>query len=161
MNLIDFAMVPRHLRWLFGSVLTGVCLGSCGMLARNAMRDEAPLSPKVSRPEGNRWPKTPRASRISEHGGTIHFDLLAKLLSDDQRSVPTDEWRRQLDEPNPSFQVATQNHPLVGRAAPDFTLSDHRGKSWTLSRNLKHGPLVLVFYLGYYCNFCVRMICSN
>jgi peroxiredoxin len=157
MSPIDFAAIRRQV-WRFCALaFTGICFGICGMLARNAMRDEAPHSAKVGRqPEGIRWPKTPRMSRIPEHGGTIHFDLLAKLLSDDRRSVPTDEWRRELDKPNPSFRIATQSHPLVGRAAPDFTLSDHRGKTWTLSRNLKHGPLVLVFYLGYYCNFCVH-----
>lgn len=155
MNRIDGAMIAGRGRWLFGTVVGGVCIGVCGLFLRAATRNQPPASAKASQLSGIRWP-TPHASRIPEHGGTIHFDLLAKLLSDDRRSEPTDKWRQQLEQPNPPFQIATECHPLIGHAAPNFTLGDHRGKSWMLSEHLKRGPIVLVFYLGYYCNFCVH-----
>ncbi len=44
----------------------------------------------------------------------------------------------------------------VGAAAPDFTLPDQNGKAVTLSRIGK--PVVLVFYRGYWCPFCVRQL---
>jgi peroxiredoxin len=60
---------------------------------------------------------------------------------------------------DPTYKpIPTQTHPLLGEAAPDFTLSDTGGKSWTLSERLKDGPIVLVFYYGYHCNHCVSQL---
>ena len=88
--------------------------------------------------------------------GKVHFDILAKLLDNDRRSAPPDKWLHELADFQASFRVETQSHPLVDHAAPDFTLDDHRGQPWTLHRQLNQGPVVLVFYLGYYCNACVH-----
>lgn len=66
---------------------------------------------------------------------------LAKLLADPE-----------------SFRVRSQAHPLLGEPAPDFTLEDHRGKAWKLDERLKHGPVIVVFYYGYYCNHCVSQL---
>jgi cytochrome oxidase Cu insertion factor (SCO1/SenC/PrrC family) len=38
----------------------------------------------------------------------------------------------------------------VGEAAPDFTLDDQRGRKVTLSEARAKGPVVLVFYRGYW-----------
>jgi peroxiredoxin len=49
-------------------------------------------------------------------------------------------------------------HPLVGNPAPDFLATDVDGKPWELKEALKKGPVVVVFYLGYYCNHCVSQL---
>jgi cytochrome oxidase Cu insertion factor (SCO1/SenC/PrrC family) len=38
----------------------------------------------------------------------------------------------------------------VGEKAPDFTLVDQNGRKRTLSAELAKGPVVLVFYRGYW-----------
>ncbi len=38
----------------------------------------------------------------------------------------------------------------VGETAPDFTLEDQRGRKVTLSEARAKGPVVLVFYRGYW-----------
>jgi succinate dehydrogenase hydrophobic anchor subunit len=40
--------------------------------------------------------------------------------------------------------------PAAGEAAPDFTLTNHAGEQVTLSRTLSAGPVLLVFYRGYW-----------
>jgi peroxiredoxin len=52
----------------------------------------------------------------------------------------------------------TQEHPLLGRPAPDFELSDHLQQPWRLRERLGRGPVVLVFYYGYHCNHCVGQL---
>jgi len=60
---------------------------------------------------------------------------------------------------DPAYRpTPTQEHPLLGRLAPDFTLPDVDGKPWSLARELKEGPVVLVFYYGYHCNHCVSQL---
>ncbi len=54
--------------------------------------------------------------------------------------------------------IPTQADPLLGRAAPEFTLTEVNGKTWSLADELKHGPIVLVFYYGYHCNHCVSQL---
>ena len=44
----------------------------------------------------------------------------------------------------------------IGETAPDFTLTDQSGTEVTLS-NAKT-PVVLVFYRGYWCPYCVRQL---
>ncbi len=86
---------------------------------------------------------------------TVHFDLLAKLLADDRRAAD-DQWLEQMADPLATPRVATQPHPLLGQPSPDFTLIDQDGKPWHLQDQLDQGPVVLVFYLGYFCNACVH-----
>ena len=60
---------------------------------------------------------------------------------------------------DPAYKaVPTQAHPRLGQQAPDFTLTDTDGKPVTLSETLKTGPVVLVFYYGYYCDHCVSQL---
>ena len=42
--------------------------------------------------------------------------------------------------------------------APDFTLPDALGQHVTLSRLLEQGPVVLVFYRGGWCPYCIACI---
>ncbi len=95
-------------------------------------------------------------SSIAHTSGKVHFDLLAKLLADDRRGTPQSVWLEQIRAEQPSFQVATQSHPLLGQPAPDFSLLDHQGRSWRLSKLTAAGPVALVFYLGYGCDACVH-----
>ena len=54
--------------------------------------------------------------------------------------------------------VSSLPHPLLDQPAPDFQLSDHLGRPQSLSGHLDRGPVVLVFYYGYYCNHCVSQL---
>ncbi|MBB5918095.1 peroxiredoxin [Nocardia transvalensis] len=42
----------------------------------------------------------------------------------------------------------------VDASAPGFTLSDHRGGTFTLADALREGPVVLSFYRGGWCPYC-------
>jgi peroxiredoxin len=46
----------------------------------------------------------------------------------------------------------------VGQAAPAFSGKDQQGKTVVLKDQLKKGPVVLVFYRGYWCPFCNRYL---
>jgi peroxiredoxin len=76
-----------------------------------------------------------------------------------QRNVrPLSEPLRQLLNHPDGFTVPTQAHPLLGKNAPDFELQDPSGKPHTLRTFVERGPVVLVFYYGYYCNHCVGQL---
>jgi peroxiredoxin len=55
-------------------------------------------------------------------------------------------------------RVKSQPHPLLGKQAPDFELTDSQQKTWRLRDKLNHGPVVLIFYYGYHCNHCVGQL---
>ncbi len=134
--------------WLFVGIAAAglaVCIVVNEQGPRHAMPSEAIRSAK------------PPAPRAGQHlSGPVHFDLLAKLLADDRRSVSPDEWWRQLADPKAPFRVETQRHPLLGQLAPEFILDDEQGRRFSLRSQISRGPVVLVFYLGYYCNACVH-----
>ncbi|MBN2638581.1 MAG: AhpC/TSA family protein [Bacteroidales bacterium] len=55
------------------------------------------------------------------------------------------------------FGIDTKNVPTglkVGDKAPNFISPDQYGKSIELSKLLKKGPVVLIFYRGYWCPLC-------
>lgn len=54
--------------------------------------------------------------------------------------------------------IPTQAHSLLLQPAPEFTLADVTGKTWTMSEQLKEGPVLLVFYYGYHCDHCVSQL---
>ena len=54
---------------------------------------------------------------------------------------------------SPAFaaETAKRSSPVAtGETAPDFTLTDQNGRKHTLSAALAKGPVVLVFYRGYW-----------
>ena len=57
-----------------------------------------------------------------------------------------------------SFHVKSEEHPLVGKQAPDFTCPDHLGRPWSLAQALRRGPVIVVFYYGYHCDHCVSQL---
>jgi peroxiredoxin len=130
----------RMLLW-FGIALTGIGAGVGAWIAASPKEPETDRSAARQQPKGKHF------------DGTVHFDLLAKLLTDDRRAAQAD-WLRELDDPKAG--VETQSNPLLGQQAPDITLRDHRGQCWTLQESLGKGPVVVVFYLGYSCPACVH-----
>lgn len=62
-----------------------------------------------------------------------------------------------LDNPE-KFRVASQGHPLLNQLAPSFELPDHQEKPHRLSELTKSGPVVVMFYYGYWCNHCVGQL---
>jgi peroxiredoxin len=59
-------------------------------------------------------------------------------------------------------RVATQEHPLLGQPAPDFTLAGTRLNEIQLHELQAKGPVVLIFYYGYHCDHCVgQLFASN
>jgi thioredoxin-dependent peroxiredoxin len=52
----------------------------------------------------------------------------------------------------------SQNHPLVGKPAPNFVLPDHQGKRVSLEELRDGGPILVVFYYGYGCSHCVAQL---
>ena len=94
--------------------------------------------------------------RPGEHRSrVIHFDLLAKYLADDRRGRDERAVLRDVLNRASEWRVPSEPHPLLGRQAPDFVLFDSAGHTWSLNEKLKHGPVVLVFYLGFTCDACV------
>lgn len=59
-----------------------------------------------------------------------------------------------------SYSVYSQDDApeglFIGSKAPDFKANDQRGNEIHLKDLLKKGPVVLVFYRGYWCPFCNR-----
>jgi len=54
--------------------------------------------------------------------------------------------------------VMGQSHPLVGKQAPDFELTDTEGQRVALRDLRRDGPVIVVFYYGYYCSHCVAQL---
>jgi peroxiredoxin len=55
--------------------------------------------------------------------------------------------------------VAVRDHaPVDGPLAPPFTLSAHDGSDFSLAQELRKGPVVLVFYRGWWCPWCQRQL---
>jgi peroxiredoxin len=46
----------------------------------------------------------------------------------------------------------------VGDAAPMFTAKDQSGKTVNLKQALKNGPVVILFYRGQWCPFCIKQL---
>lgn len=79
----------------------------------------------------------------------------AKLLLRAYKSDKLDgDWKVLLARPE-MYYVPSMNLPLVGKPAPDFRLNDWQGRSVHLRSLIEEGPVVLIFYYGYWCDHCV------
>jgi peroxiredoxin len=58
------------------------------------------------------------------------------------------------------FIVESETHPLIGKKAPDFRLRNVNNQLVRLENLLQQGPVVLVFYYGFYCDHCVAQLFS-
>jgi peroxiredoxin len=87
-------------------------------------------------------------------------DLAAEARADLERRNfrPLSEPLQALIADQKYRPIPTQTHPLLLGPAPAFTLRDVNGADWSLARELKTGPVVLVFYYGYHCNHCVSQL---
>jgi peroxiredoxin len=126
--------------------LVGVAAGAWGVQHWQRPTTETPLRTAQAR----------QAKDSNGHfTGKVHYDILAKHLADDRRASAGD-WQRELLDAGAALRVASQPHPLLGQAAPDIQLKDHRDRPWSLHEQLGRGPVVLVFYLSFGCVACVH-----
>ncbi len=93
-------------------------------------------------------------SKVNSFGhtrGIVQVNLMRRLMAEQIRSTPP--------APDPGagqgHLMPSQDHPLLGRRAPAFTLKDARGMTWNLGEEVSKGPVVIVFYLGSTCTACV------
>lgn len=82
----------------------------------------------------------------------------AKRLLVRLRGAPVSEPLAEILATSRTWNVATQPHPLLDKSAPDFVLTAADDKPVRLSEAIKRGPVVLVFYYGYYCDHCVAQL---
>lgn len=54
--------------------------------------------------------------------------------------------------------IPSQPHPLLGQPAPGFTLRDSNNKPYRLRDLTARGPVVVIFYYGYFCDHCVAQL---
>ena len=134
-------------RWSVAAPTALVLFGSGAWFTR--LHQPARFQPPSAAPAAARPPAG------GHFNANVHYDLLATLLADDRRAT-SDHWLRQLSDRSTTSRMTSQEHPLLDRPAIDFALSDHRGAHWNLRQRLVHGPVVLVFYLGYSCTACVH-----
>ena len=89
-----------------------------------------------------------------------HSNLAAEAMADlESRGVRP--LSGALDEllSDPSFKpIPTQAHLLLATAVPDVELADAFDERFKLSEALQRGPVVVVFYYGYFCNHCVSQL---
>jgi peroxiredoxin len=88
------------------------------------------------------------------------FDVAsaAREFLRDRKVRPLSEPLERLLADTTAKRVETQPHALLGKTAPDFELADSGGRPLRLRERLRRGPVVLVFYYGYYCNHCVSQL---
>jgi len=103
---------------------------------------------KASDPAVVVTPKT----RVEDLAKAAEADLEKRgfrLLSDPLKQLLSDAKYRTLP---------TQTYTFLGEAAPDLELKDTDGRPWKLSKEVKKGPVILVFYYGYHCEHCVSQL---
>jgi peroxiredoxin len=83
--------------------------------------------------------------------GNVAADAKAFLAAARAQSLPP----QKLAE---SRAAVGQASPLVGTTAPDFELSDTDGHRVALRDLRRTGPVIVVFYYGYYCSHCVAQL---
>jgi peroxiredoxin Q/BCP len=131
---------------LLGLVAVVICSGSgLWLTAKPPPAFTPPESAQAALPQ-----------RAGHPGGVVHYDLLAKLLADDRRSRQGADWLRELASDSERAPLQTQAHPLLGKAAPDFSLLDPQEQPWDLYAHLGSVPMVIVFYLGNACPACLH-----
>ena len=83
--------------------------------------------------------------------GDVAADAKAFLAAARSQSLPPEK----LAE---SRAAVGQVSSLVGKLAPDFELSDTEGHRISLRDLRRTGPVIVVFYYGYYCSHCVAQL---
>lgn len=87
--------------------------------------------------------------------GDLATDAKAYLAAARQEMNQTAGTTSTVSQEKPTTPAA---HPLLGKSAPDFNLPNEKGESVRLSDLHKQGPVVVVFYYGYFCSHCVAQL---
>jgi peroxiredoxin len=82
----------------------------------------------------------------------------AKKYVRESKQAPLSEPLEKILEEAKRVHFESDENPLLGKAAPDINVHDVDGKVWSLKDRLEKGPVVIVFYLGYWCNHCVSQL---
>jgi len=96
----------------------------------------------------------------AEETGVPSYQQQRQQFMDQQKksgkASPFSEQDRQVMKQSAENLAKTLPNPglKVGTKAPNFTLKNAFGKNVTLSKQLRNGPVVLVFYRGAWCPFC-------
>jgi thioredoxin-dependent peroxiredoxin len=83
--------------------------------------------------------------------GDVATDAKTFLAAARSQSLPPEK----LAESRAAVEQAS---PLVGTVAPDFELNDSEGHRVALRDLRRDGPVIVVFYYGYYCSHCVAQL---
>lgn len=75
-----------------------------------------------------------------------------------RKSTPLSEPLEKIVTDKDTYFKETEEHPLLGQPAPEIRLRDHLGKLVTLKMLSEKGPVVAVFYYGYWCDHCVAQL---
>ncbi len=89
--------------------------------------------------------------RAGHTRGIVQVNLMRQILADRGGAGAT------TVEPKDDrgHRVPSQSHPLLGQLAPALVLGDAQRTTRDLSAQTSHGPVVVVFYLGFTCMACV------
>jgi thioredoxin-dependent peroxiredoxin len=96
-------------------------------------------------------PPAPAPAPTPSETGDVAADARAYLAAARSEQPPA---QRATESP----PVMGQSHPLVGKQAPDFELTDTEGQRVALRDLRRDGPVIVVFYYGYYCSHCVAQL---
>lgn len=103
------------------------------------------------------WSYLDAARRRLERGGD-NLAAEAKEFLEERNVQPLKAPLETIVEAPKSSFVPSQAHPLLGKAVPDFELLDSEGRAWRLSELQREGPVLLIFYYGYFCSHCVSQL---
>ena len=92
-----------------------------------------------------------RVKRTYITGAAIAFALLfVFIFMNPARQIPA--------TPMPVSQVTVSTALKAGELAPDFSLTDHNGDTFTLTEALENGPVVMTFFRGNWCPICAAQL---
>ena len=142
-------------------LLGGVCLLGAGFLFFMGVRKPAGigllLAAGVAILVWTSWAYWLKPMPVALAPGADLAESAREFLRNRDVKPLSDSLERLLAD-NTKERTKTQPHPLLGKKAPDFELSDPQGKVLRLHDRLSAGPVVLVFYYGYHCNHCVSQL---
>jgi len=103
-----------------------------------------------------------RMTASSDNGSSavqqVNIAEEAKKYVRESKPAPLSESLEKILDEAKRVHFDSDANPLVGKPAPDFSTKDVEGQPWSLKDRLKKGPVVIVFYLGYWCNHCVSQL---
>ncbi len=92
-----------------------------------------------------------KVDRFGHTRGIVQVDLMRQIMGERARLASPEV----VAAPETRHRVPSQDHPLLNHRAPALVLKDVQGKTWDLGKEVREGPVVIVFYLGSTCMACV------